>query len=264
MTKTASRRVPGAVLLCLLIAARASAAPPEVKTLVQNMRAVVWPAQPSLRKLTITIEAEHGEPTQWVADQARKRAADGGRMLTVLQAPQAMRGISWLVQEGPQQTVQWVWVPAVGRVRQLVPVDGQEAFLGSDFTYADLGVVDLHSSYKLLGGTSHDGVRAYEIEEVPSSRWYYARIVTWIAADSGFPLERQFYDPANRLWKVEHFEQVTAIDGVQTVLRRRMEDRQTGGSTVIDVSDVRYGADLPDSLFDPAHLPKAIDWTFKR
>jgi hypothetical protein len=42
-----------------------------------------------------------------------------------------------------------------------------------------------------------------------------------------------------------------------------MEDRQTGVSAVFDVNDVRYGAELPDSLVDRAHLPTAIDWTFR-
>jgi Outer membrane lipoprotein-sorting protein len=143
------------------------------------------------------------------------------------------------------------------------PVEGHQAFLSSDFTYADLGMVDLHSSFKLLGEEQKNGVRAYKIEEVPRSNWYYSRIVDWVDASSSFPLERDFYDPSNTLWKVETFEQVTAIDGVPTVLKRRMEDRQAGGNTVIDTSEVRYGADVPDSLFDSSRLPQAIDWGWK-
>ena len=261
--KIPSRIVPGAVVSCLLLAATASAAPPSAASLVEKMRAVVWPARPSLRTLTITITAEQGEATKWVAGQARESAAGGGRMVTVVQAPQAMRGMAWLLQEKPDQTTQWVWDPFVRRVRHLVPVEGHQAFFGSDFTFSDLGLVNLHSTYKLLGEESHGGVRAYKVEEIPRSRWYYARIVTWIAADTSFPLERDFYDPTNALWKVESFEQVTAIDGVPTVLRMRMEDKQAGGNTVIDVSEVRYGADLPASIFDPAQLPRAIDWTWK-
>jgi hypothetical protein len=140
-------------------------------------------------------------------------------------------------------------------VRKIVPLDGQEAFLGSDFTYYDLGIVDRHAQHRLLGEETHDGVRAYRVEEIPRSRWYYSRLVTWVAVESGFPIEREFYDPAGQLWKVERFEQITAIDGVPTVLRMRMEDRLQQGSTVIDVSGVRYGADVPDALFEPAALP---------
>ena len=254
-----TRAILGALSLFLLPAARVAAAPPETAVLIAKMRAVVWPAQPSFRTLTITVTADQGDKVTWVARQARTRVAGGGRMLTVLQTPADLRGTAWLVQEGPDQTVQWVWEPFIRRVRKLIPVEGHQAFLSSDFTYADLGVVDLHSTTKLLGEETHNGVRAYQVEEVPRSHWYYTRIVDWIAADTFFPLQRDFYDPSNVLWKVETFDQVTEINGVPTVLRRRMADRQTGSTTQIDVSEVRYGVDLADNLFDPTQLPRAID-----
>lgn len=255
------------LVVSLLLASRVLAAPPKVETLIESMRAVVWPAKPSYRKLTITITPDKAAqaagqgsaPTQWLAGQAREQAAGGGWMVTVLEAPPDARGIAWLVQEGPKETVQWLWNPTIGRVRKLIPLEGHQAFLGSDFTYSDLGLVDLHSTYKLVGEEQHGGVTAYKIEEVPRSNWYYARIVTWIDAATSFPIERQFFDPTNTLWKVETFEQVTDINGVPTVLRMRMEDRQAGGSTTIDVSGVRYGADVADELFDPAKLPQAIN-----
>jgi outer membrane lipoprotein-sorting protein len=256
-----TRIVLASLALSALLTAPASANPPAVEALVAKMRAVVWPAEPSVRTLTIRVTTKQfgGSTTESIAKHARKKLGDDGRMLAVMQAPAGARGIAWLIQEGPKQSQQWVWDPIFRRVRTLIPLEGFEAFLSSDFTYADLGVVDLHSTYKLLGEEQHDGVRAYKVQEVPRSQWYYTRIVTWIAADSSLPLERQFYDPANQLWKVEHFEQVTEINGIPTVLRRRMEDRQTGGSTEINVSEVRYGADIPDALFDPAKLPQAAD-----
>ncbi|HYV57460.1 MAG TPA: outer membrane lipoprotein-sorting protein [Candidatus Nitrosopolaris sp.] len=259
---TVSRRsVLASLALSALLTAPASAEPPPVEALVAKMRAVVWQAQPSVRTLTVRVTTPQfgGESTQSIAKQARKKLADGGRMLTVMQAPAGVQGMAWLIQEGPKQGKQWVWDPVFRRVRTLIPLEGYEVLWSSDFTYADLGLVDLHSTYKLLGEEQHDGVQAYKVQEVPRSQWYYTRIVTWIAANSSFPLERQFYDPANQLWKVERFDQVTEINGIPTVLHRRMEDRQTGSSTDINVSDVNYGADIPDALFDPAKLPQAAD-----
>jgi outer membrane lipoprotein-sorting protein len=39
-----------------------------------------------------------------------------------------------------------------------------------------------------------------------------------------------------------------------------MENKQEGGHTEIDVSDLRYDVDIPDSLFDPMHLREAAAW----
>jgi hypothetical protein len=249
------------IAMRLLTAALVAGAPtrvlgaPPVEAIVARMHAVLEPAKPSVRQLVLHITGQGGDTTEWVAGQARKQVKGGERVVTVVLAPASVRGTAFLVEEGKHEDVKWLWNPAIRRVRKIVPLEGQEAFLGSDFTYYDLGIVDRHARHRLLGEETRDGVRVYRIEEIPRSRWYYSRLVTWVAVESGFPIEREFYDPAGQLWKVERFEQITAIDGIPTVLRMRMEDRLQQGSTVIDVSGVRYGADVPDQLFEPSALP---------
>jgi hypothetical protein len=251
-------------LALVLYSAPASAAtPPDVGKLVRRMKVALEPARPSVRKLTITISAQDGEATRWVVGQARKQLKDGSRILTVILAPPDQKGTAFLMLEGRSGTSgveQAVYIPAVRRVRTLLPVEGFRAFLESDFTLADLGFVSLRATYRLLGVESHKGVRAYKIQEVPGAsqaKWYYSRIVTWIAADSSLPLERDFYDPSGTLWKVETFEQVTDINGIPTILRLRMEDREEKQSSEINVSEVRYDVDLPDNLFERTNLPRA-------
>jgi hypothetical protein len=43
-----------------------------------------------------------------------------------------------------------------------------------------------------------------------------------VAADSFQPVERHFFDSANRQWKVEHWTQVDTINGVPTPRRITM------------------------------------------
>ena len=69
--------------------------------------------------------------------------------------------------------------------------------------------------------------------------------------------ERDLYDPAKQLWKVERWEQISVVDGVPTALRVSMEDRLAKTRTDIDVSAVRYDVPLPEGLLEPAQLPKA-------
>jgi hypothetical protein len=246
----------------LVATSPAVAARPDVVTLVRAMKAALEPSRPSIRKMTVVISAQDGEATRWVAGQARKQFKDGNRILIAILAPADQRGTAYLLRELPKQAndEEWLYVPALRRVRKLLPIESFRAFLESDFTLVDLGFVNLRSSYKLLGEEKRGDVRAYKIQEIPSApqaKWYYSRIVTWLGADSSLPLERDFYDLASTLWKVETFEQVTDINGVPTPLRIRMQDKQEGGSTEIDVSEVRYDVDVPDSLFDPVRLRDA-------
>lgn len=236
------------------------AADPDVMSIVNRMKAAFEPVRPSVRKLVITVSGDTGQDqARWVAAVARKELPDGKRSLFLVLEPESLRGNALLIWERQgQEDMMWIYGPAVRRVRAIVPVEKYERFLRTDFTYADLGFVSLQGAYRFLGEEQHAGVRAYKIEEVPKDQWYYSRIITWVAADSLLPLQRDYYDRAGQLWKTELFEQVTVINGIPTPLRIRMLDVQQDSSTELQMSEVRYDVELPDELFDPKRLPDVM------
>ena len=67
----------------------------------------------------------------------------------------------------------------------MTPVNA-EAFLGSDFTYFDLGFIRPQDKYTSLGSENRNGKEAWKIEEVPTSSWYYSKIVIRIDPTTGF------------------------------------------------------------------------------
>ena len=253
-------RVPY-VLLAALAAGPCPAASAEQITapsILRRMKEALEPARPSVRSITVRLQAGSGEAIQWRAAQARKELADAHGMLTILLAPEAMRGVALLVHDRPSEPELHIYAPVVRRARRLLPVEIHQSFFGTDITYADLGFVDLRPQSRLLGTEERDGQRVYRVEEVPAERWYYARIVSVVSAESWLPLEREFYDAANALWKRERIGRVTRIEGVPTPLSVRMENVQEGSTTELDVTGVRYGVDLPDALFDPTRLDQAL------
>jgi hypothetical protein len=198
----------------------------------------------------ISVTPQRGEKTQWVAGQALKKFPDGKRMVTVILEPEGLKGNAFLVQERQDKpTTMWIYSAALRRIRQLVPVDMYQHFLDTDFTYADLGFVGLQGTYRLLGEEERTGMRTYKIEEgVLRERAYYSRIITWVAVDSMLPLQRDYYDMAGVLWKTEVFDNVVTTDGVPTPLHIKMEDVQERSITELTLEQVRYDADIPDTL----------------
>jgi outer membrane lipoprotein-sorting protein len=252
------RLVLGATAVLALLAATGAASPPDVATIVGRMKQALEPPKSSVRKMTLTV-AQGGSSSQVQLGQVRGKAADGNRILNVVLAPGDLRGTAYIVQEAPAtvDNKQWAYVPAIGRVRTLVSPEAFSAFLNSDFTFADLGFTPVRSTYKLLGENTAKGAHTYRIEETPAQKWYYTRIVTTLSADSFLPIERQFFDPANQLWKVERFEGVSTIQGVPTVINTSMEDVQAKSRSTIAVTDLQYDAQVPPALLDPAALPDA-------
>jgi hypothetical protein len=153
----------------------------------------------------------------------------------------------------------WWYPPVLRRVRELVPVEAYQRFFDSDLTYADLGYVERQGTYRLLGEEEQHDQRTYKVEFVPDREVFYSRIVTWIAADSRLPVQRDYYDIAGQLWKMMTFDQVKTIDGIPTPLHIRMHDVQQDSATDVTFSEVHYGVQLSERLFTPEQLPQTVE-----
>jgi len=250
-----------AVLFCLWmsLALPALAAPPSAMEIARGMKAALEPQQASLRTFEVLITAPEGGKTSWLARQARKQLPDGKRMLTVLLDPADVRGTAVLVHERPgEQEIQWAYLPALRRVRKLVDRTAFESVLGTDVTYSDMGFFDLTDrAFEFLGEEKHQGQRAYKLQEVPKDKWLFSRVVSFVDPATMLPVRREYYDLVGELWKVAVRDRSTVVDGVPTPLHFRMEDKQAGGSTDVQVTEVRYQVTLPDELFQPGQLPEA-------
>ena len=261
MTRTFRFDIVILLFTCVLVNAptKAQAQDPTMD-IVKKMKEVFEPIRPSTRRVTLTVNSE-GETVQFVAGQARKQLPDGKRMLMVLLQPVDLKGNNYLTWEPKDNkpTAVWAWVPFLRRIREFTTVDAYEHFMGTDFTFADLGFVRLHPQYRLLDEEEHGGKQTYKIEEtVPKERAYYSRVVTWVDKATLLPVQRDYYDPAGTLWKTETFE-VATIDGVPTPIRIVMKDLQAKTSTMQQIDNVKYDVELPDALFDPMKLPIAAD-----
>jgi len=250
----------------LLIAAIpvAAHAVPSVSAVLHDMRESFDPPRPSTRTMTITVD-NLGETRKFVARQARKQMPDGKRMATVVLEPAELRGTAYLVfapKDQTKPTLMWMYVPFVRRVRELIAIDTYEHFLGTDFTYADLGFSFMRSqkNYRVTGPEQHAGIGAYRVEEkLPPDQMYYSRIMVWIAQSTMLPIKRDYYDPTGRLWKKETFDSVSTIDGMPTVLHVQMKDLEANTSSDLSITQVKYDVEIPDTLFDPQSLPRLTD-----
>jgi hypothetical protein len=236
-----------------------------VQSLLQQLKDAYEVARPNTRTVTITV-GDLGESVKFVGRQARKQLADGKWVAMVMVAPASIKGTAFLIHEPTDKSkraVVWTYAPTINRVRRLAPIEAYDHFMDTDFTFADLGFVRVHNQYTLIDEEERDGVKAFKIEEkIPAEQMYYGRVVTWVNAANHLPIAREYYDGANALWKTEHFDAATAIEGVPTVLHIQMKDVQAGTTTNLTVSDVRYDVPVPDSIFDPQQLGKLADHPF--
>jgi outer membrane lipoprotein-sorting protein len=250
------------VLVAFAFAVRsdASAAETDAASIVKRMKQALESTRPSVRIMTVKVKGREGFVVKWTVGQARAHVNDTDSMLTVVLEPVGVKGLAFLAKEKPgAAAVAYSYVPAVRRVQEITPRADYEPFGGTDFTYGDLGFVRLGGQERFDGTETHNGVKAYKLEEALANNPLFSKTVTWVATGTALPVERDYYDREGKLYKSEHFEKITAIDNIPTIMKIVMYDVQSGGSSEIDVSSVKYGKQAPAELFDPKQLPNAAN-----
>lgn len=153
---------------------------------------------------------------------------------------------------------QWIYLPALQRVRRVDSNRKGGRFVNSDYYYEDLRdrkpSMDEH---RLLGREVVDGVECDVLESIPveAGNSVYKRRVSWIDPASHLPLRIDFFEkdpqaPSKRL-RVERREQV---QGYWTVMDSTLTDLGSGHQTRLTVRSIAYDRSLPERLFSSKAL----------
>ncbi len=152
---------------------------------------------------------------------------------------------------------QWLYLPALGRVRRISSSHKGGSFVGSDFYYEDLQqrAVDL-DTHRLLGTSSIGRIKVQVLESTPKNRSssVYSRRVAWVHPASLIPLQVDFYEGGSRPTKRLKVSRIKRIQGIWTVMDTTMYDLKSGHKTRLVLSRARYNQGLPDSLFSTESL----------
>ena len=152
---------------------------------------------------------------------------------------------------------QWLYLPALGRVRRISSSRKGGSFVGSDFYYEDLQqrAVDM-DNHRLLGTSSIGRIKCDVLESTPKnpSSSVYSKRVAWVHPASLIALQVDFYQRGRRPTKRLKVRKIKRIQGIWTVMDSTMYDLKTGHQTRLLLSRVRYNQRLPDSLFSTESL----------
>src|SRR3954449_3980963 len=101
-----------------------------------EMRMKLFDRHGRVRERAMTIVTLRGR----VNPGAPATAPDGDRLLIRFTYPNDIRGTGFLVWEHPKgDDERFLYLPSLGRVRRIAGSESQESFVGSDFSYEDIG-----------------------------------------------------------------------------------------------------------------------------
>jgi hypothetical protein len=185
---------------------------------------------------------------------------DGGtETLIRFHSPADVENTGLLVHDHPDgERDQWLYLPALDRVRRIASDRQGGRFVGSDLFFEDLGdrlpELDEHS---LMGDDTYEGAPVTVLGSTPTEprNSVYSKRVSWIHLETLIPLRIDFYqrggDEPMKRWTVQRIER---IDGYWTVMESTVEDLDSGHTTRLVVDDIVYDRELPAELFSTRGL----------
>ena len=186
---------------------------------------------------------------------------DGDRSLTLFDSPRDVKGTAFLsFTHATEPDDQWLYLPALKRVKRISSRNKSGSFMGSEFAYEDLSSQEVEKyRYKWLRDETLDGKQAMVVEYYPEyENSGYTRQVVWIDSEIWQVLKTEYYDRKDALLKT------LTIDGYRQHLDKHwradtmhMVNHQTGKSTDIRWSGYRFGIGLSERDFDRNALKRA-------
>jgi outer membrane lipoprotein-sorting protein len=186
---------------------------------------------------------------------------DGDKSLTIFDRPRDIKGtalLSFTHKEGPDD--QWLYLPALKRVKRIASDNKSGPFMGSEFAYEDITSQEVEKyTYKFLKDDTLDGMDVFVFERYPVDRKSgYTRQIIWMDKENYKERKIEYYDRKNALLKTLVFADYNLYrDKFYRAHNMHMVNHQTGKSTRLLQSNYNFDVELSARDFDKNSLKRA-------
>ena len=185
---------------------------------------------------------------------------DGNRTLFVFDRPRNVKGTAFLIHSHRTKADdQWLYLPALKRVKRISSSNRSGSFMGSEFSYEDLGTQEIEKyTYKYLRDEACGQRRCTVVEQVPTAkRSAYRRQLIWRDKEDLRAWKIAYYDRRNTLLKTLTFGKYALfLDRFWRATEMRMVNHLTGKSTDMLWSDYKFGGKVSESDFSRTGLKR--------
>ncbi|MFC1561393.1 outer membrane lipoprotein-sorting protein [candidate division KSB1 bacterium] len=175
------------------------------------------------------------------------------------QSPADVRGSSFLrISYDDRDDDMWIYLPSFGKVRRIASHAKKGSFMGSDFTYEDIGDRKLGDyTYTLLREESVGDQECWVVESIPSEGVVtdYSKIVSWVWKTGEVPVKEEFYDKRGALLKVMN-RQMIKVGEYWMFKEMSMENLKNEHKTEIVIDNIEVNVGLDENLFDTRSLTR--------
>ncbi len=186
---------------------------------------------------------------------------DGDKSLTIFNKPRDVKGTAFLSFSHPiASDEQWLYLPALKRVKRISSRNKSGPFMGSEFAFEDLSSFEVEKyTYKYLGDEAVNGLDSFMVEQYPvDENSGYTRRIVWVDKAEYRVQKVDFYDRKNALLKTLSFvDYKQYLDKYWRADEQHMVNHQSGKSTELQWSNYQFKIGLKSGDFNRNSLKRA-------
>ncbi|MEH6447720.1 MAG: outer membrane lipoprotein-sorting protein [Oleispira sp.] len=216
----------------------------------------------SASAVTMTLRNAQGEESiREMRMKSFEVSDDGDKGLTIFDKPKDVKGTAFLnFSHVEKSDDQWLYLPALKRVKRISSRNKSGPFMGSEFAYEDLSSFEIEKyTFKFLAEEQINGVDCYKVEQIPTDKNSgYTRQVAWLDKEHFRGQKVDFYDRKKSLLKTLTFTDYKLyLDKYWRPMQMDMINHQTKKSTELNTATLAFKTGLKESDFSKATLKRA-------
>jgi hypothetical protein len=194
--------------------------------------------QQSVRQLEMkTLEGENGDKT-----------------ISTFLTPADVKGTKTLTHEHVNRDDdQWLYLPALKRIKRIASSNKSGSFMGSEFSYEDIGNQNYNKfTYDAkVEEVALNGLKCYKGSRIPKDENSgYTKQVSWVSMDNFLLQQVEYYDRKSELLKTAVFSEYKQIEGVWRVGKIEMQNHQNDKSTILTWNEEKIKVGLTAKEFN--------------
>jgi outer membrane lipoprotein-sorting protein len=212
-------------------------------------------------ELTMLLKNKQGETSsREMRAKSLEAPGDGDKSLMIFNTPADVKGTALLsFAHKTADDEQWLYLPALKRVKRIASDNKSGPFMGSEFAFEDITPQEVEKyTYKHLREEKLDGTDAFVFERYPVDKNSgYTRQVVWMDKAHYRTHKIDYFDRKGAHLKTLTFKGYKPYGKFWRAADMNMVNHQTGKSTQLAWKSYQFGSGLTERDFDQNALARA-------
>ena len=212
--------------------------------------------------LTMTLTNKQGKQRVRKIKQFSKDMGTVEKSIMYFQSPADVKNTSFMnwTYDNDKADDQWIYLPALKKTKRISSDSKSDYFMGSDFTYDDLGDRKLDDdTHKLLKTETVGGKACYVVESISKDEDYmYTKTITWINKVNFVGVKKEFYDEDEDLLKILTIKKYQKMEGFWVITNSEMKNVQKNHKTSMVLTNVQINTGVSDSKFTERMMMRGL------